>query len=187
MNKKELRAYYKTLRKALSKCEKDKLDNEITENFLSLDEYKNAQCLLCYVSSQIEVGTIAVIQTASKDGKSVYVPKCSDEGNAMTFYRIGSLVELTIGSYGILEPSETAVKYMGENALCIVPALSYDKLGYRLGFGKGYYDRFLNENKNLYPIGFCYSNCMTEKLPSEQYDIAVKKIITENLIIDIEV
>lgn len=186
-NKKELRAYYKQLRRSLSGCEKERLDKSVSEKFLSLDEYKDSQILLCYVSSDIEVGTADIIITALKDGKDVYVPKCADVGNSMTFHRITSLDDLSSGAYGILEPDASLTAYCGEKAVCVVPALAYDKTGHRLGFGKGYYDRFLLENKNVYPIGLCYDFCIVDEIPSELHDIAVKKITSENIIVDIEV
>lgn len=185
--KKELRAYYKGLRISLSDIERGRLDKAVCENFLRLYEYKVTQIILCYVSSDIEVGTTDIILTALKDGKAVYVPKCADEGNVMTFHRIFSLDDLSSGAYGILEPDASLPVYNGEKAVCVVPALAYDKTGHRLGFGKGYYDRFLVENKNVYPIGLSYDFCVVDEIPSEIHDIAVKKIISENIILDIEV
>ena len=80
---------------------------------------------------------------------------------------------------GIFEPDERCEKYcVFDNALCIVPALSYDKDGYRLGFGMGFYDRFLADYNGM-KLGLCYDNCMSESFCHDGYDISVDKVFTD--------
>ncbi len=182
-DKKALRKYFKSLRLQMPGDKRNTADLEIAQRFLLLDEYKACKNLLCYVSSSIEVSTIGIINKAISDGKNVYTPRCAENDNVMTFHRITSLNDLKEGKYGILEPDVNAPIYNSEDdALCVVPALSYDLSGYRLGFGKGYYDRFLSENKNALPIGICYECCMSESLPYDKHDKKAKLVVTEKMI-----
>ena len=158
----------------------------ITERFLDTEEYRSCGQLLCYVSGEIEVGTAYIIQDALDRGKTVLVPKCVKGTNIMHFYRMKSWDDLGVGMYGIDEPMEHCERYdRFENAVCVVPGLSFDMRGFRLGFGKGFYDRFLAEH-DMVKIGLCFENCISEELPADEYDISVDKIITENRTITIE-
>ena len=173
----------------MDRYEKRHADAEIARRLLDSDIYKASDTLLCYISSEIEVDTLVIVTGALSDGKAVYVPKCG-EGNAMSFFRIFSMNDLHAGAYGILEPDDTAEnaqEYKGDAAICIVPGLSFDMHGDRLGFGMGFYDRFLAGSPQLYTVGLCYHSCIMDKLPSEETDIKVKRIITEVKTIDTEV
>ncbi len=184
-DKKALRQHFKLVRLQMPDKKRNTADRNIARLILSLDEYKFCENFLCYVSSRIEVSTLEIINKAISDGKSVYAPRCAESGNAMTFHRITSIETLNEGRYGILEPDVNAPVYNPKyTALCVVPALSYDLCGYRLGFGKGYYDRFLSENSNVLPIGICYECCMSESLPYDSYDKKAKLVVTEKTIYD---
>ena len=93
----------------------------------------------------------------------------------MEFYKVSSFADLQQGSYGILEPQTNSdtLNGFGKNALCVVPALSYDKKGYRLGFGKGYYDRFLAKHPHSYKAGIA-TPAQISKEPLEQKDTDVQ-------------
>ena len=92
---------------------------------------------------------------------------------------LDSTYDLKKGRFGIFEPDESCEKYcVFDNALCIVPALSYDKDGYRLGFGMGFYDRFLADYNGI-KLGLCYDNCMSESFCHDGYDISVDKVFTD--------
>jgi 5-formyltetrahydrofolate cyclo-ligase len=98
----------------------------------------------------------------------------------MEFYRIQSTDDLSVGSYGILEPDGSSEMYSGGAlSLCVVPALSYDFSGYRLGFGKGYYDRFLADFDGE-KVGLCYESCLIRSLPHDDFDICADWLVTEN-------
>lgn len=188
VNKKELRREFRDMRRSMDRHYKIDADKRITQRFLSLDEYKKCDTLLCFVSMDIETDTYAILMKAFEDGKTVFAPKCI-AGNEMRFYKITSLDDLYGGAYGISEPHGDTQQFEGgeENALCVVPALCYDKSGYRLGFGMGFYDRFLSKYSDLYTVGLCYEEHIMPTLPHEQYDISVKKIITDVRTIDTEV
>lgn len=182
MTKKQLREIYKNKRRLMLPQEKTALDDAVADRFLNSDMYKQCDELLVYVSLGIEVGTHSIISRALKE-KKVFCPKCYSEANVMEFYRINSFDDLSPGAYGILEPSAGEPFYsFSDTSLCIVPALSYDKNGYRLGFGKGYYDRFLSGFNGI-KTGLCYENSLCDVLPADDYDVFVDNIVTEDRII----
>lgn len=188
-DKKSQRRFFIEKRKQMSLSEKKQADDRIFQTLVLCDEFRKCENLLCYVSTPIEVATHSIIEYSLSEGKNVFVPRCADTSNVMTFHRINSLCELEIGMYGISEPSGNAPRYnlsMG-NTVCIVPALSFNHSGMRLGYGKGYYDRFLSENENVFPIGLCYHSFLCDDIPVQSHDKAVKLIITEQRIIKTEV
>lgn len=180
MNKKQLRSFYKQQRLCMDKSVKTDLDAKIAQKLLDSEMYKTCDDLLVYVSFGIEVDTLEIIRQALAE-KNVYCPRCVEGTNIMEFYKVSSFADLQQGSYGILEPpiNSDTLNGFGKNALCVVPALSYDKKGYRLGFGKGYYDRFLSGFDGV-SVGICYDNCLIDELPSDKFDICVDHLITEN-------
>lgn len=177
--KKELRKKFKQIRKAMSENQREIADMQVFENAVATDEYKYADVILAYVSSDIEVDTYKLIEYSWQAGKKVCVPRCKPNSNEMEFYEIYSFDDLEQGAFGILEPKESCEQWDNKGkACCIVPALSYDNRGYRLGFGKGFYDKYLTgfEGKKL---GICYDNCMSLKLPNDEYDISVDLVVTD--------
>ena len=171
MNKNELRKIYKNIRNNI----KDRnTQNEIIFNkLINLEENKNIDTILIYVSFNNEVDTLNIIKYFLKK-KKIAVPKInSDE---MDFYYIESLKDLSQGSFNILEPTTNNKVTNFNNSICIVPGLCFDKENYRLGYGKGYYDKFLS-NKNIYTIGLSYKETIIKKLPIDKYDIKLDKVI----------
>ena len=179
-DKKQLRAYYKKLRQSMTDAEKKSCDERITAAFLESELYKNCDELLVYVSFDIEVDTLEIIGKALGE-KKVFCPRCVSGTNIMEFFHIESFDDLSAGSYGLLEPAvDTApVQSFSDSSVCIVPGLSFDDNGYRLGFGKGFYDRFLADF-NGSTVGICYDSCLQENLPADEFDICVQHIITES-------
>lgn len=178
--KNELRAVYKRLRAQCPQDIKATLDKELAENLLKLEEYKSCKTLFVFVSTPIEVDTSAVIERAFADGKRVAVPKCRDKHGQMDFYYIESKDSLKSGAYSIMEPDEEVCQKVTDlsEGLCIVPGLCFDLQGFRLGFGKGYYDRFLNIFGGT-TVGLCYSRYIEKELPKGVYDKSVDVLITE--------
>lgn len=181
--KNELRAVYKRLRAECPENVKKSLDKGLTEKFLSLDEYKNCKTLFAFVSSAIEVDTSAIIQKALSDGKKLAVPKCRDKSGLMDFYYINSTDCLKKGAFSILEPDSEKCELADDlsEGLCLVPGLCFDLQGYRLGFGKGYYDRFLGDFGGI-TVGICYSRCIEKELPRGVFDKSVDILVTEKFI-----
>ena len=185
--KKELRDKYRRLRQEMSPEIKNKKDEAIARQVRRLWQYKKHNTLLLYVSTPIEVDTRRLIEQALKDGKKVAVPRCVPGTREMEFYRISSLDQLQVGSFGVLEPCPDGQQPIGRvpRALCVVPAFCYDKFGFRLGYGKGYYDRFLSGYEGRL-IGICYQDCITGRLPHGRYDRAVELVVTEQRLYKIE-
>lgn len=158
---------------------KNDCDTKILERVTSLYQYRECQCLFTYVSKELEVDTKRLIEKALSDGKKVAVPKCT-EGHRMDFYFIRSLDDLEEGRFGLSEPKTDICQKVNtcHRAVCIVPGMSFDFGGCRIGYGGGYYDRFLADF-NGSKIGICYSQCIQWKLPKGIYDIAVDLIVTE--------
>lgn len=184
--KQHLRAEYKEKRRALSETEKARLDRKITNKFLNLFQYREAQTLLCYVSTEIEVDTFQILRRALEDGKTVAVPRCVDGTREMDFYILTDLKQLSVGAFGVLEPNSAKCEKLTDlsDGLCVVPALCYDLNGFRLGYGKGYYDRFLSRFAGN-TVGLVYENCLCGSLPHGKFDRRIEKIVTENRVINI--
>ena len=182
--KNALREKYKQIRKEMPADMKKVRDEKILYKRTSLPVYKNCETVLTYVSTPIEVDTRMLIAKALSDGKKVAVPKCIKGTRDMEFYLINSFDDLEEGSFSVLEPvPEKCVPLKKINkAICIVPALAYDRYGYRLGYGKGYYDRFLSAHKNVFKIGFGYCCCTETKLNHGRYDIPVDFLVTEKYV-----
>lgn len=175
-----MRDHYKALRRALSPRQKARMDAAIARRVASLWQYRQQEWLLTYVSTPIEVDTTAIIRRALADGKKVAVPRCVPNTRLMEFYRIESLEELAPGAFGVLEPYPDPARRLADTGkgLCLVPALCYDWKGFRLGYGKGYYDRFL-AGFGGHMVGICYSNCIRRSLPHGRFDRPVELLVTD--------
>ncbi|MBQ3146089.1 MAG: 5-formyltetrahydrofolate cyclo-ligase [Clostridia bacterium] len=172
MNKQILRNKYKQIRKNIK--DKEKLDSIIFNKIVSLKEYKETDLILTYVSLKEEVDTIELIKHSLNRGKQVAVPKC--EGNNIVFYYINSLEDLEERSYGILEPKTNEIVNNFDNSICIVPGIAFDKENNRIGYGRGFYDRFL-ENYQGIKIGLTYRECICDKMDINDNDVKMDKII----------
>lgn len=176
--KTKLRQELRKKRKAVAdKNTKDKL---IEKRLLESKEYINSKLVLCYLSLNDEVSTDCIIKNALKCKKQVAVPYCTDKKGIMEFYLIDSLDTLKAGSYGIREPdiNKCSKVYNFSSSITIVPALSFDKNGYRLGYGGGYYDRFLSQYNGT-SVGICYDEMMSNRIPTDKHDKNVDIIITD--------
>lgn len=178
-DKKSLRKLYKSVRNSFAPYETALIDRRIFTSFINSDLYKSAELLLIYVSSKGETDTLNIIDYALADGKKVAVPYCKE--NNMHFLLIESFSELSEGLFGIPEPDPVKCTPVMDftDAVCVVPALCFDVYGNRLGYGGGYYDRFLS-SVSVITVGLCRERSLCHRLPSEAHDIAIDYIITEN-------
>jgi 5-formyltetrahydrofolate cyclo-ligase len=155
-------------------------DRKILEHLLSLKEFGDADLVLTYVSTEAEIDTRKLIEKCFEAGKRVAVPLTGV--HSIEFYEINDFADLSQGKFGILEPLKTCktANINNTNTFCVVPALACDRSGFRLGYGKGYYDRFLAEfrGSGLTTAALCYE-CNIMQLPTEPHDAAVNMIITE--------
>ena len=179
--KRTLRQKYKEVRSQMLPSEREYADNEIFLRLTALRSFQQAELLLCYVSTPIEVSTRRLITFSLTQGKRVAVPRCIPGTVNMEFYQMNSLEELSPGTFGVLEPHADLEKKITDfslNCLCVIPGLCFDLAGYRLGYGKGYYDRFLSAY-NGERVGICYENCIRSSLFHGRFDVAVDCLITE--------
>lgn len=183
--KTEIRSKYRKIRTNLTGEKKGQLDKAIAQRLLSDRVYKEADAVFAFISKDIEVDTTQIINQALSDGKRVAAPRCSTDDRLIDFYYISSFGDLEKGSYGLMEPDVGVCKKAKPSALsvCVVPGLVFDREGYRLGFGKGYYDRFLVNFPGI-TVGVCYTRCMEQQLPRGFYDKPVSLVVTEKYTVD---
>lgn len=181
--KKKMRAEAKESRLSMEATVKSAYDKKICNKLLNLWAVRETDTFLCYVSTDIEVDTRELINALLSSGKRVAVPRCEGGPSEMNFYYINSLDELLPGSFGVLEPEPDKENMLTqtENTICIVPAFMFDKSGYRLGYGKGYYDRYLSKYKGS-TIGICYWQNIKDELFHGKFDRTVDMIVTEKQI-----
>ena len=182
LEKKKFRENFLQKRDKLSSEQKKNRDYEIAMRLLSCKEYMETKILLCYVSFGSEIDTKAIIHAALVNKKQVAVPKSDTKNHTLTFYCISSIEDLVEGNYGILEPKDGCppVKDFSQS-LCLVPALGYDIKGFRVGYGKGFYDRFLAQYTGT-SVGLCYNECVTFCCPTEEHDCKVDVLVTPEYI-----
>lgn len=176
----KLRNNYKKFRTDLTTEQKNEYDNKIFNRVSEMWSFKEEETLFTYVSTDTEIDTKQIIEHALSIGKKVAVPYCIDNSFEMKFYYINGFQDLQVRTFGVLEPIAEKCELVNDlsKGFCIVPALAYDIFGYRLGYGKGYYDRFLSKFKGT-TVGLCYSQCVTNQLPHGKYDRSVNLIVTE--------
>ena len=176
--KQELRKNVKEVILALSKDYCQRVDEEICKKVINLPEYQQAGTIFSFVSSEREVNTVPLLFDILKKGKRLAVPKCVGKG-LMEAYEINSLEELRPGKYGILEPSSSCpMVEPKEIELCIVPCLACSKDGKRLGYGGGYYDRFL-KRADFTKVALCRRRLIREDIPIGRYDVLMDKVVSE--------
>lgn len=183
-SKQELRKSLKFARsRVVKKADKD---SAIIKSFINSNLYKDSKQILMYMALDDEINLDSLIDLARFNGKSVAVPYCIDDNGEMEFYYINNLNDLSVGKFGVREPKIDICKKMTDysDSVILVPAISYDVKGYRLGYGKGYYDRFLAK----YPfnsVGLCYNSLVVDELPTNEYDKSVDYIITDTRFISV--
>lgn len=174
MNKQILRNKYLKIRKNINN--KKELDKKIFNQIINLKEYKESNLVLIYVSLKEEVDTFKLIEYSLKIGKKVAVPKCEED--IIKFFLITSLNDLKKGKFNILEPITNNLVTDFKNSICIVPGVAFDKENNRTGYGRGFYDRFL-EKYNGIKIGLAYRECICDKIDADTNDIKMDIIITD--------
>ena len=179
-DKKSARSHFLALRKNISDESRFLLDSAIFSNAALLPEYLKASTILCYYPIRREPNILPLIRHSQMLGKTVAFPISHVDERRLSFHAISDLSELTMGAYGIPEPPAELPEIADfTDALCLVPALAFDVNGRRLGYGGGYYDRFLSNFQGI-SIGLAYSSFFVDTIPAEPHDATVDIIITEN-------
>ena len=154
---------------------------KIIKELLSLPEIQNAHTVLIYYPHKNEVNVLPLFEILSFKGKKVLFPKTVNE--ELHPIHVSSLENLKKGNFGILEPEgEKAEKDYID--IVIVPAVAFDKKGYRIGYGKGFYDRFLKDFKGL-KVGVAYDFQVVDQVPHHEHDIPVDIIVTPTRLIKV--
>ena len=153
-------------------------NEKICCNILSMKEYKNAKAVFCFVGTKDEIDTTEILEEVLKDGKKLFVPKCRDKG-IMDALEIKSLKDLELGAYGIMEPQSKCLPgEPREIDFAVIPCMSCDKQGHRLGHGGGYYDRFLKGN--TFPKAVICREKLLMEIPTEETDVKMDFVVTED-------
>ena len=178
--KKSLRADILKKRNSASKEQKNVKDSLIYNFLINSYFFNSCNTALLYYSVNDEVDTLRIIEYCLSINKKIALPVCKRDG-LLDFYFIESLTDLTEGKFKIPAPDISFCKPVTDysDSVCIVPALCFDKTGSRLGYGGGYYDRFLKSH-NVFSIGLCYDSFLYDTIPSENHDIKVDSIVTES-------
>ena len=169
-------------RNSLSKDEIIEKSNKIKLNLFNLESYKKSKTAMFFVSFGSEVSTHDIIKE-SIGRKTIVVPKVTGhEIEPSLILDFDSLVPS--GKFGILEPIEIMKVAYKNIDLVLVPGIAFDKEGHRIGYGFGYYDKFLKKVPKAVKIGLCFDFQVVDKVPREEYDVPVDFIVTEERVIE---
>ncbi len=188
--KKELRRRFRTIRKELGEEGRSAIDARIEANLVSLPEFSEMDVLLAYLDFGPEVRTRGIIQRAWDAGKTVALPWCVPGTHEMRWFIITSFDDLVRSSLGVEEPvpnDETEqLLGTGERMIALVPGLTFDAAGYRLGYGGGFYDTFLAKFDGV-SVGLCreaqFSNNLVAEGIIDAHDLPAQLVVTEEHII----
>lgn len=175
--KDELRRILAEERRNISDPLHRKFSAKIAERLVSLEAFRNADTILCYASKRYETATDRIFKYCFKCGKSIAAPVCI--GKHMIFRIVRSKDDFEPGRFSVYEPKiSCAPAVITAETVCITPALCYDKNGFRIGYGGGYYDRFFSENECI-RIGVCYEQFIRDFVHDEN-DESVDAIISQD-------
>ena len=175
MDKKEIRGIVRTQKKAMSEAQINAASEKLGQLFRSCELYKQAKSIYFYLPYNQEVRTIPMVEAAFADGKAVAVPKCY--GDEMRFIVIDSLDGIAPGYCNIPEPIFDEPIASDTTALVLMPGLAFDPQGHRIGYGGGFYDRFLSQEPEHPTLALCYDFQVFDHLDTEQFDIPVDCVL----------
>jgi len=181
--KQQIREQAHAARRALEN--KDELSRIITDRVLQLPEYTRAKTVMFYIDVRAEVRTRHALPAALESGKTIVVPWCN-EHRELELFRLGSMDELELGMYRILEP-RAELRLLPEKQIApheldviLVPGVAFDRRGGRTGHGKGYYDKLLQHARDNAPlIALAFECQMFPEIPMQSHDIFMDKVVTE--------
>ena len=156
--------------------------DSVVRKITALDEFASADTVLMFYPVGSEINIISLFAKSKLLNKRVAFP-CSLKGGILVFREVNDLSELGATVYNIPEPTETSpIIEDFDNSICITPALAFDNDGFRIGYGGGYYDRFLSSFKGI-SVGVAYDDMICDRLPRDEFDLPTDIIITERRII----
>ena len=175
MNKQELRKAIRTRKRAMTEEEIERRSQSLCRKFLESSAYRDCHTLYGYLPYNQEVRTVPILRQALADGKQVAVPKVY--GDDMKFIYLTDLTQVAKGYSGIPEPIADEPVARDETALVLMPGLAFDPQGHRIGYGGGFYDKFLSREPKHPTLALCYEFQMVEHLETEEFDIPVDTVI----------
>lgn len=175
MDKKELRSVIRARKRAMTAQQIEEKSRRLMEMFLQSDLYRSAKTVYGYLPYNQEVRTVPMLEQALRDGKRVAVPKVY--GEEMRFLYITDLTQVENGYAGIPEPIADEPVADDPGALVLMPGLAFDKEGHRIGYGGGFYDRFLEQEPDHPKLALCYDFQMLPSLETEEHDVPVDCVL----------
>ena len=179
--KRQLRIKMRALRDRLTEEEVKTASAACLERLLSLRVFEDHKWIYLYLAFHKEMDTLSMIDAFRNAGKRLAVPRV--EGKRMHFYEIHSLDDCRAGTMGILEPCKENVTEIAEPGLMLMPGLAFDQDGHRLGYGGGFYDRYLSGHGGLRTAGICYDFQIIDHVPAEPHDLCPEILITDKRIL----
>ena len=175
MDKKELRAMIREKKRAMTPEQIEEASGRLAELFFKTGQYKIARTIYGYLPYNQEVRTVPILAQALRDGKQVAVPKVY--GEEMRFICMTDLSQVETGYAGIPEPVADGPVADDPHALVLMPGLAFDPQGHRIGYGGGFYDRFLAKEPEHPTVALCYAFQMLPQLDTEAFDIPVDCVL----------
>lgn len=177
--KNKIRKEMFAMRLAQTEEEADAKSKVIFQKIIKSKAYENADLILAYIDAKGEVKTKALLEHAWSSNKMVAVPKV--HGDFMEFYIIESYEDLESGCFGIKEPVESCRKIteLTDDTLVIMPGVAFDKSGNRIGYGKGYYDKYFSRYPDVYKIAVAYSFQIVPDAYAKGHDMKADCVLTE--------
>ena len=176
--KQQLRRTMRALESGLSARYKEESSRAIAGNLLAMPEYQEAGTVFCFVGTDREIDTRPILEDILAAGKRLCVPLCTGKG-IMELRQVTDLRQLVPGAYGILEPpADAPIVAVDEVDFAVMPCLTCNRLGQRLGRGGGYYDRFLSHYRGG-TVLLCREKLIREEIPLEPRDMPVPWVLTE--------
>lgn len=175
MNKSQLRQHIKEQKRAMTDLQIETASAKLGELFAQCRPYKQADTIYFYLPYNQEVRTVPMIQRALQEGKRVAVPKVY--GDEMRFIYIEDLSGIAKGSFGIPEPVADGPVAEDPHALILMPGLAFDREGHRIGYGGGFYDKYLSARPGHPTVALCYAFQMQAHLETEEFDIPVDLVL----------
>lgn len=176
-SKSDLRRSVRQHKAALTSREIQRRSQLLCRRVLDSQVYQTCRTVYGYLPFNQEVDLHPLLQQALDDGKQVALPKCI--GSQMKFILLSDLSQVQPSAFGAPEPAATEPEACDSTALVIVPGLVFDRQGHRIGYGGGYYDRFLAQEPHHPTIALCYNFQLTDHLPAEPHDIPVDMVFAE--------
>lgn len=186
MDKAELRKTLAARRDAMPLALRQAKAQAIWERLAALEAFQQAEQALFYVSLRSEVDSTQMRRASRALGKDVAVPRAEPGSRKMRFHLLPAGEALDSGAYGLLQPQASApLADLGRPSIVLVPGLGFDRHGHRLGFGGGYYDRWLaDEGRGLVTVGLAFDEQWVEGLPVQPHDIALQWVVTDKEALD---